>query len=116
MLLVMKFLKRQTTELSVKSSALIQLASKMCNVVAQLSVTMVLARLLTPEEYGIVAVLSVFTGFFSLLSDMGLSSAIIQFDDLTQDDYGHLFTISFLFGLALSFAFFLLSLFISVAY
>lgn len=116
MLLVMKFLKRQTTELSVKSSALIQLASKMCNVIAQLSVTMVLARLLTPEEYGIVAVLAVFTGFFSLLSDMGLSSAIIQFDDLTQDDYGHLFTISFLFGLVLSIAFFLLSLCISVAY
>lgn len=88
----------------------------MCNVVAQLSVTMVLARLLTPEEYGIVAVLAVFTGFFSLLSDMGLSSAIIQFDDLTQDDYGHLFAISFLFGLVLSITFFLLSLCISVAY
>ena len=116
MLLVMIIRKKQPQELSVKSSALIQLASKMCNVVAQLGVTMVLARLLTPEEYGIVAVLSVFTGFFSLLSDMGLSSAIIQFDDLTQDDYGHLFTISFLFGLTLSIAFFVLSFCISVVY
>ena len=41
-----------------------QLVSKYSNVVVQLAVTMVLARLLTPEGVGTVAIVTVFTPFF----------------------------------------------------
>ena len=45
--------------------------------------TYILSRLLLPEEYGFVALISVFTGFISIFIDAGLSYAIIR------SDYGH---------------------------
>lgn len=45
--------------------------------------SIVLSRLLLPEEYGFVALITVFTGFVSVFADVGLSYAIIR------SDYGH---------------------------
>lgn len=85
------------------------MGSKIFNVAIQLIITMVLARLLTPEEYGVVAILTVFSSFFSVLADAGISTAIAQFQDLRQEDYERLFFLSLLLGLALSVLFFFLS-------
>ena len=41
-------------------------------------VPVILARLLTPEDYGLVAMAVVFTGISGLLLDFGTGSAIIQ--------------------------------------
>lgn len=57
------------------------------NVVKQviMVVTMiVLARILTPHEFGIYALLMVFVSFSQILAQMGTSSAVIYFDDLTD--------------------------------
>lgn len=57
------------------------------NVVKQVTmvVTMiVLARILTPHEFGIYALLMVFVSFSQILAQMGTSSAVIYFDDLTD--------------------------------
>lgn len=43
----------------------------------------VLARLLSPEAYGVIAMVLVFTGFAALLADVGLGSALVQRQDLT---------------------------------
>lgn len=86
-----------------------QMASKYANVVVQLGVTMVLARLLTPGQFGAVAVVTVFLAFFAILSDLGVSVAIVQYRDLTTEDHESLFFFSLLFGLALSAAFALLA-------
>ncbi len=85
------------------------MGSKIVNVVMQLVITMVLARLLTPEEYGTVAVLTVFSSFFTILADAGISTAIAQFQDLGHEDYERLFFLSFLLGIVLSALFFVLS-------
>lgn len=47
--------------------------------------SIVLSRLLLPEEYGFVALITVFTGFITIFSDAGLSFAIIR------SDYGPLY-------------------------
>jgi len=47
--------------------------------------TMVLSRLLLPEEYGYVALITVFTGFVVIFADAGLSMAIVR------SDYGRTF-------------------------
>jgi len=47
--------------------------------------SIVLSRLLLPEEYGFVALITVFTGFVTIFSDAGLSFAIIR------SDYGYTF-------------------------
>lgn len=106
---------------SAKSSSMLsalgmQLVSKYANVVVQLAITMVLARLLTPEEFGTVAVVTVFSSFFAILADMGVSTAIVQYKDLTKRDYDALFFFSVILGTALAGAFCLLSLPISYVY
>ena len=59
---------------SIKTASLAQIGSKVVNVIVQLGITMVLARLLTPAEYGTVAVLTAFSSLFSILADAGLLS------------------------------------------
>ncbi len=94
---------------SIRSASIVQLGSKIINVVVQLVITMVLARLLTPAEYGTVAVLQVFSALFSILADAGISTAIARSQGLNQSDYERLFFLSLLIGLGLSVAFLLLS-------
>lgn len=94
---------------SIKSASFAQLGSKLVSVVAQLVVTMVLARLLTPEQYGTVAILQAFSALFSVLADAGISTAIAQFQDLTHEDYERLFFVSLLLGIVLAAAYFALS-------
>jgi len=47
-------------------------------------VTVVLARLLVPEDFGIVGMTAIFTGFIGQINELGLSAAIIQKKDLTD--------------------------------
>lgn len=81
---------------------------KYSNVIIQLIVNMILSRLLTPEEYGIVAVSQVFIVFFQMLVEAGLGPAIIQNKKLTQEDNAVLFNYNIIFsiGLAILFGFF----------
>ncbi|MGI6229931.1 MAG: lipopolysaccharide biosynthesis protein [Tractidigestivibacter sp.] len=111
----MKRVKAQKSA-NMLSALKMQLVSKYSNVVVQLIVTMVLARLLTPEEYGTVAVVTVFTSFFSILADVGVSTAIIQYKDLEYEDFNALFFFCMILGLGLAAFFCLLSLPISMIY
>ena len=88
-----------------RAAALFQFGSKYISMGAQIVVTMVLARLIAPEDFGLVAIVTVFTGLFSLLSDMGVGVAIVQYRDLTEEDYGALFGFSALLALGLTAAF-----------
>lgn len=91
---------------SIKTASLAQIGSKVINVIVQLGITMVLARLLTPAEYGTVAVLTAFSSLFSILADAGVSTAIAQSQDLDKSDYERLFFLSLLIGIVLSVGFF----------
>ena len=79
--------------LSLKKAAIINAAAKYSNVVFQLIATAILARILSPEDYGIVAVVMVFSTFFKLFADMGFSAGVIQNKDLTDDDINNIFSI-----------------------
>lgn len=52
----------------------------------------VLARLLCPEDYGIVGLIMVFIGLADVLVDGGLGNALIQKKEITQDDISTVFT------------------------
>ena len=45
----------------------------------------ILARLLTPEEFGLVAMATVFTGFLNMFLDQGFETAIIQRSELDPE-------------------------------
>lgn len=56
---------------------------------------MVLARLLTPDDFGCVGIIMIFVSFADLLVDSGLAGAIIQKKNVTQNDFNTVFTTNF---------------------
>lgn len=64
--------------------------------------TMVLARLLTPTDFGLIAMVTAVTGFINLLKDAGLSAATVQKDAITHGQVSSLFWINVILGLLLS--------------
>ncbi|GHV57199.1 lipopolysaccharide biosynthesis protein [Bacteroidia bacterium] len=69
-------------------------AAKYSGIVISLIVTAILARILAPGEFGIIAVAMVFITFFSILSDIGIGTAIIQKKELTANDLSHIFSLT----------------------
>jgi len=59
---------------------------------------MILARLLGPKDFGLVGMVTAFTGVLTLLRDFGLSSAAIQRATVTEDQQSTLFWLNMLTG------------------
>lgn len=90
---------------SIKSAALVNALGKYSKIVLTLLMNIVLARILSPADFGVVAVITVFSTFFSTLSDMGLSTAIIQDKSLSCKDISSLYTFSLYVSAALMLVF-----------
>lgn len=67
----------------------------------QLVFAAILSRILTPEQYGIVAVINVFVVFFQLFCDMGFGTAVIQDKGLTEKQTNDIFSWTVYLGLGL---------------
>lgn len=61
---------------------------------AGIAATVVLARLLTPQDYGLVGMVAVVTGFVSMFKDMGLSTATVQKSEINYDQVSTLFCVN----------------------
>ncbi len=82
----------------------------------QIVVSAILARLLPPSDFGIIAIATVVMAFFNLLSDIGISPAIVQRKELNQSDFNYIFTFTVYVGIVLSVVFFVCSWPISLFY
>lgn len=80
--------------------------AKYSGIIIALGVTAVLSRLLTPADFGVIAVATVIIVFFNVFSDMGLGAAIVQKRDLTEKDYNSIFSITVFTGIILAGIFF----------
>ena len=65
--------------------------AKYSGIVISLGVTAVLARLLTPDDFGVVAIATVIIAFFELFTNIGISAAIIQYKELTRKSLEHIY-------------------------
>jgi O-antigen/teichoic acid export membrane protein/glycosyltransferase involved in cell wall biosynthesis len=63
---------------------------------------MVLARLLDPRDFGLVGMVTAFTGILNLFRDFGLSAAAVQRLKVTEEQVSTLFWINLLVGAALT--------------
>ena len=61
-------------------------------------VVMVLARILTPEDFGVVAMLAIFIGVAGVFIDSGFSSALIQRQNTTPTDEATVFFFNIMVG------------------
>ena len=68
----------------------------------QFFVSIALARLLTPTEFGTIALLYLFTGLASVFADCGVSSALIQRQDVTHADESTAFWLNVIMGFSMA--------------
>lgn len=69
--------------------------------IIQFALSVALARLLSPGDYGLMAMVMVFTGFAGMLADGGFNSALIQKKDMTDAHVHTVFWINFVLGILL---------------
>lgn len=86
---------------SVRGGA-VTMVSQAISIAIQLTSTVVLARLLSPDDYGVIAMVLAVTGFAGLFRDLGLSSAAIQKRDLTRAQQSNLFWLNVAMGTCLT--------------
>ncbi|WP_295900288.1 lipopolysaccharide biosynthesis protein [uncultured Vibrio sp.] len=82
----------------------------------QIVSNVVLARLLTPGDFGLVAMVSVVATFIVMFKDLGLSQATIQSDKITHKQVSSLFWINLVFGLVVMALTMAISIFIAEFY
>lgn len=64
----------------------------------QFVVLVTLARILTPEDFGVIAILALFVGLANILMDGGFSSALIQRQETTHTDESTVFFFNLAMG------------------
>lgn len=75
-------------------------AAKYLGIIVSIVVTAVLSRLLTPSDFGTIAVSTVFMCFITVITGSGLSPAIIQKSELTKEEISDIFSFTIYLGLA----------------
>jgi len=78
--------------------AVVTTAAQAATFVLRMGSTIVLARLVTPRDFGLVAMVTAFTGFLGLLRDGGLSMAAVQRSSITDEQTSTLFWINLAVG------------------
>lgn len=64
--------------------------------------TIILARLLSPQDFGIVAVAMILVGLFEMLNLTGQSAAIVRHEAPTREHYDSAWTVTLLIGIAIA--------------
>ena len=72
----------------------VTIASHALRFVITIAATSVMARLLSPADYGLIGMVVFFTGFVAMFKDLGLSIATIQRSEVTSDQISNLFWVN----------------------
>lgn len=76
-------------------------ASKWLTQIVSWASTIVVARLLTPNDYGLVGMAALYLGLVALVSEFGVGSAIVTLRDLSDDAISQLNTLSVMIGVTI---------------
>lgn len=66
-------------------------------------VGLILARMLTPTEFGIIGIITIFINISIVIIDGGFATALIRKPDVTKDDYNTVFYVNILISVGLMF-------------
>jgi PST family polysaccharide transporter len=72
-------------------------------------INIILARILSPKEFGLIAMISPIIGFANLFAELGLSAALVQQSDIKQDQLSSVFWFNFSAGVFLCILFILVA-------
>ena len=98
------FTRPTIDELKRKSvrGGLVSLGAQGAKLVLQMATLMLLARLLSVEDFGLQGMAMVLTGFLGVFKDVGLNAATIQRLEVTEQQISTLFWINVFVGVALA--------------
>lgn len=96
-----EYLKADLKGRSVRSGA-VTMAAQGIKFFLQMCSTVILARLLTPEDYGLIAMVAVVINFAMMFKDMGLSMATVQKAEINHDQISTLFWINVAVGVCIT--------------
>jgi O-antigen/teichoic acid export membrane protein len=94
---VVKDLKEKTIR-----GGVARMAAQVANFVLRIGSLMVLARMLNPRDFGLVGMVTAFTGILNLFRDFGLSTATVQRAEVSEDQISTLFWINLFVGAVLA--------------
>ncbi len=84
-------MQTKTSHDSLGTGGAISVVARAIQGVIQIGSALCLARFLTPEDYGLVAMVTAVVGFAPVLSDLGTRDAVVQKDHLTSGEVSTLF-------------------------
>jgi len=79
-------------------------AAKLVVQIASWAGTLVVVRLLTPEDYGLMAKVSVVCVIAGAIAELGLGTAIVRSVDIARDDLRKIYGVSLVFGAGITLA------------
>lgn len=88
---------------------ILTLLSQAFKFILQIGSTVFLARLLTPEDYGLIGMVTVALNFLNLFKDIGLSQATIQKAEINQAQVSNLFWVNVFISFLVALLLFLLA-------
>lgn len=98
------------------SSLLLKFIEKCFSLGVQLVISIILARILSPNDYGIIAIINVFIVLSVVFIDSGFGVGLIQKKDLESIDINTMFTMSLLMSIALYALIFLFAPVLAIIY
>jgi O-antigen/teichoic acid export membrane protein len=81
--------------------SLARLCAQGASFILRVGSLVILARLLSPRDFGLVGMVTAFTGVLALFRDFGLSAAAVQYAHVTEEQISTLFWINVLLGAVL---------------
>src|SRR5580765_7861044 len=93
----MKDLKEKTIR-----GGLARIGAQAANFLFRIGSLMIMARLLGPQDFGLVGMVTAFTGVLNLFRDFGLSTATVQRESVTEEQVSTLFWVNTLVGVILA--------------
>ena len=76
-------------------------AEKLCSMLLQIVVSIVVARQLSPDDYRVMAILTFFTAVSLVVVDSGFSQTLLRKKETTSDDYNSVFIFNFVVSIVL---------------
>jgi len=85
------------------SSSVVTVVAQVAQFVLTLGSTMILARLLAPQDFGLLAMVTTIMGFLRVFNDAGLSTATVQREGITHAQVSNLFWTNIALGGSVTF-------------
>ena len=80
----------------------------------QFAFSIVMARLLVPADFGLLATTQIFTGLAGLVAAGGMGASLVQAKHVEEADFNGVFTVQFAVGLAIYLGFFFVAPYFAV--